>query len=219
MGFLVMNGNAFAGGLPCEGRINVLLDVWGVGTLKAGSILKSGEKTVKCEGHDSPSAKQITLLYSKSGQKNMRVVVDKASCLLSSAEVYVDGPNPLKTPAKVDLNACREIFEVQQGTPYRSNPSRQVFDEFQENILKKAIPNWGAIKDPDVRHAYKARFIPNCGQTPANAGPVRDRIGALGYLSWSESQLAKYFSKKDADRRGEGLKDLEKAPSGSQKGN
>ena len=206
-----------AGGIPCESRINVLMEAWGLGHLTAGKVVKGEGKQVTVSGHDSPSMKQITLVYSKGGVKNMKVVVDKSrgksSCVLSSAEVYVDGPNVLKTPARIDGDACQKIFLTQQSTPYHSDPSEKVFDEFQEGVLKQSIPGWKQITDPETKHAYKARFIPNCGQTPNNAGLVKDRIGALGYLSWREADLRQYFVKKDFKRQGQGLEELEKASS------
>jgi len=204
---------SYAGGIPCEGRINVLMEAWGLGHLTAGKTVKAQGKQVEVSGHDSPSLKQITLLYSKDGVKNMKVVVDKAGCLLNSAEVFVDGPNPLKTTAKIDRHACQKIFETQQGTPYHSNPSEKVFDDFQEGIMKQAIPGWKQIADRDTKHAYKARFIPNCGQTPSNAGAIKDRIGALGYLSWNESELKSYFTKKDSKKQGQGLEELHQSSS------
>jgi len=199
---------SYAGGIPCEGRINVLMEAWGLGHLTAAKTVKGEGKQVEVTGHDSPSIKTITLIYSKAGVKNMKVIINKSSCLLNSAEVFVDGPNALKTPAKIDGAACQNILYFQQSTPYHSDPSQEVFNDFQNGIMQKSIPGWNQIKDEGTRHAYKARFIPNCGQTPHNAGKIKDRIGALGYLSWKESELSSYFAKKDSNKQGQGLEEL-----------
>jgi hypothetical protein len=179
--------------IPCEGRLNVLLDVWKMKHVGASSTISAtqGNGKVAIAGHDKPSATQITMVYTKNATQNMKVVVDKSNCLMSSATIYVDGPNTLKNPVVLSRGVCRKIFQEQQRLPWDED-----FDRFQENVMKSSVPGWAKL-DEDQKHVYKGRILSNCGQTPQNAGAVKDRIGALGFLSYQEAALKTYFIKKD----------------------